>query len=251
MNTIKITDEVRDAARRLLDRHNAAEKDRAEARYQAGLNQAEAAVEYYGRGAPNEAYIRKRADRELPADQKMRERLEAIVSGKRKLIDADWWGTVYSDVDRAKLDKIAAMADPTRNSSEHERAVASAKLASAKARRPPGSKPEPPPLPTIAAEWDAMRRARSGAKRATKTPPPQSPKLSDSVAAAQMSDSVASSAKQTSDSLKTLNERRAAKRAAARAGLMCQVCGKPLAAQRVTARFCNVTCRSQAWRRTR
>jgi hypothetical protein len=48
--------------------------------------------------------------------------------------------------------------------------------------------------------------------------------------------------------LKTLNERRAAKRAAQRAGLKCQSCGKPLAARRVTARYCNVTCRSQAWR---
>jgi len=246
MNTIKITDEVRAKARQLLDRHNAAEKDRAEARYQAGLKQAEAAVEYYGRGAPNKPYIRKEADHERPADRDMRKRLEAIVNGKRKLIDAEWWRKVHGDVDRAKLDKIAALADPARNSSEHERAVASSKLASAKAKRPPGFRPEPPPLPTVA-EWDAMRRARSGAKRQTKTTPLQSPKLSDSVAVAHTSDSVAASAKQTPDSvatLKTLNERRAAKRA----NLKCQVCGKPLAAQRVTARFCSVTCRSQAWR---
>ena len=48
--------------------------------------------------------------------------------------------------------------------------------------------------------------------------------------------------------LKALNERRAAKRSAKRASLKCQTCGKPLAARRATARYCNVTCRSQAWR---
>jgi hypothetical protein len=43
------------------------------------------------------------------------------------------------------------------------------------------------------------------------------------------------------------NERRAAERAALRAGRKC-FCGKPLAAQRATAQYCGPTCRSQAWR---
>jgi hypothetical protein len=49
--------------------------------------------------------------------------------------------------------------------------------------------------------------------------------------------------------LRALNVKRAANRAAARTGLRCQTCGKPLsAAQRVTARFCGPTCRSKAFR---
>ena len=52
-----------------------------------------------------------------------------------------------------------------------------------------------------------------------------------------MSDSVASA--DTSDKLKALSEQRA--------GLRCQCCGKLLAARRATARYCNATCRSQAW----
>jgi hypothetical protein len=48
--------------------------------------------------------------------------------------------------------------------------------------------------------------------------------------------------------LKALNEGRAAKRAAARQGRTCAGCGKPINAQRSTARFCGPTCRSRAWR---
>jgi hypothetical protein len=44
------------------------------------------------------------------------------------------------------------------------------------------------------------------------------------------------------------NAKRTAERAAKRAGLVCQQCGKPLAAQRPAARFCGPTCRSQAHR---
>jgi hypothetical protein len=65
--------------------------------------------------------------------------------------------------------------------------------------------------------------------------------MSDSVAPLDTSDNVAR--------LKVLNERRAAKRAAQRIGLKCQACGKPLAARRATARYCDAACRSQAWRR--
>jgi hypothetical protein len=194
---LKVTDEIREAARRLLTRHLAGD---------------------------------------------VRKLLEAIVDGKRKLIDENWWRKAHGDVDRAKLDKLAALADPTRNTNEHERQVASDKLAAAKARRPPGARPEPPPLPTNLSGW--VRKPRK-----TKTVLSPNPKvtpvileLSDSVAPVQTSDSVAR--------LKALNERRAAGRAAKRASLKCQSCGKPLAARRVTARYCNATCRSQAWRST-
>jgi hypothetical protein len=196
---LKVTDEIREAARRLLTRHLAGD---------------------------------------------VRKLLEAIVDGKRKLIDENWWRKAHGDVDRAKLDKLAALADPTRNTNEHERQVASAKLAAAKVRRPPGMEPEPPPLPANLSEWVRVRRPRK-----TKTVPSPQPQpdpvileLSDSATPLQTSVSVAR--------LKALNERRAAGRAAKRASLKCQSCGKPLAARRVTARYCNATCRSQAWRAT-
>jgi len=48
--------------------------------------------------------------------------------------------------------------------------------------------------------------------------------------------------------LRALNARRAARRAAERAGLICHQCGKQLIARRPTARFCDATCRSRAWR---
>jgi hypothetical protein len=65
------------------------------------------------------------------------------------------------------------------------------------------------------------------------------PALSDNVATP-MSDNVAR--------LRALNVKRAADRAAARAGRKCEVCGKLLQAQRPTARFCGPTCRSKAFR---
>ena len=256
---IKVTNEVREAARRLLTQHNEAEAASKQGRQQKGL---------------------------LSGDD--RSRIKAIVEGQRKLINADWWRKVYGDIDRAKLDKIAAMADPARNSSEHERQVASTKLAAAKGRRAPGLPPESPPLPENLSEWIDRRK--------TKVPPtPQRSRrpsdsvaahasdsvatikrvaqiseaqrrsdsvsaapTSDSVAAARASASVAPSVKPVSDSvasapdsgLKALNARRAAQRAANRASLKCQTCGKPLAARRVTARYCNATCRSQAWRKS-
>ena len=208
----------------------------------------------------NKAKIRERANRELPGDEETRKLLEAIADGKRKMIDADWWRKIHGDiVDRAKLDKIAAMADPLRNDKENERRVAETSIhARLQARRPPGMPPRPPPLPKSAAEWIKRRKI--------KTPPRPSPLasriLSDSVAtpvpaqdarkrsADTVSDSVAGAA--TSDSVAHLNDhnkQRAAKRAKNRAGLKCRSCGKPLAAaQRATARYCNATCRSQAWR---
>jgi hypothetical protein len=111
---LKVTDEIREAARRLLTGE-----------------------------APR------------PADKK---RLEAIADGKRKRIDADWWRKVHGTIDRAKLDKIARLADPARNDNEPERQVATTKLLAAKARRPPGMRPPPPPLPENPSEWIRRRK---------------------------------------------------------------------------------------------
>lgn len=150
---IRITDEIREAAKRLLAKHNAEQAARVEARYEADLARAEALAaqrreQSGGNWAPDKEYIRKHVSAELPAEKDARQRLEAIVNGKRKLIDGSWWRDMYGDVvDRARLAKIAAMADPARNDKEHERATAAAKLAAAQARRPPGLRPPPPPLP--------------------------------------------------------------------------------------------------------
>src|SRR6202041_56745 len=108
-----------------------------------------------------------------------------------------------------------------------------AKLAAAKTRQPPGI-PSPPPLPTNPADWE--RRLR---KTKTRPSPQPSRRLSDSVASASMSDSVAST--HAFDKLKALNEQRAARRAEKRTGLKCQTCGKPLDARRATARYCSPT----------
>ena len=227
---IKITDEDSEAAARLLAKHNQAELVRAEARWQAKKN----------------FVMGRTARREFWEDKDIRLRLEAIVNGTRKLIRDDWWIKVHGTVDSKLLAKIAALADPARNSSEHEREVAEAKLASAKARRPPGIPPPPPPLPDFT---ELVRRRKMKQRKKTKTPPSPQPSrrgLSDSVASPVKPAPV----KGPSDSVARSNKQRAAKRAAARTGLTCQTCGKPLAAaQRATARYCSATCRSQAWRK--
>jgi hypothetical protein len=60
-------------------------------------------------------------------------KLDAIANGKQKTIDPDWWRRVHRDSDRAdnnaKRDKLAALANPKRNPNEHERRVAADKLA--------------------------------------------------------------------------------------------------------------------------
>jgi hypothetical protein len=244
---LKVTDEIREAARRLLTKHNAAETERVEERYQEGLTRAEGLAQRVS-GTANKERVRADAARERPADKEQRKRLEAIVDGTRKLIDPFWWRETHGDVDRAKLDKLERMADPARNANEHERAVAAAKLAAAKTRQPPGMRPRPAPLPQTSSEWLKARKTK------TRSPPPSPqpsrlPSMADSVAPASVSDSVA--APPMSDSvarLNSLNERRAALRAAKRASLKCKSCGKPLAARRATARYCNATCRSHAWR---
>jgi hypothetical protein len=164
--------------------------------------------------------------------------LQSIADGKRKRIDADWWKKFYADFDQTKLAKIAAMTDPATNSNEPQRKVAETKLAEFKPRLAPGMPPPPPPLPTDAAGWTRKRKAKTKTRTA-----PQLAQLADNFADASTSDSVSV--------LDVLNKRRAEKRAVMRAGLKCESCGKPLAARRATARYCNSTCRSQAWRTTR
>ena len=71
-------------------------------------------------------------ERALPTAD--RRTLSDIASGKRKWIRWEWWEEVHGVVSRAKIAKIAEMADPERNPFENERNVAAAKLAGLKAR---------------------------------------------------------------------------------------------------------------------
>jgi hypothetical protein len=229
---IKVTEKMREAARRVLARHNAGEADRVEARYEIGLAQAEWHAQQLGMKV-NKAHVRENAAREDPEDKDTRKRLEVIVNGTRKLVDADWWRKTHGDSDRAKRDKIAALADPARNPNEHERQVAERKLKAANSRRAPGIRPEPPPLPKNLDDWVDHRKPRKSKKSKT----PQAPKASQR----SLSDS--------SPWFKAMNGKRAAARLAKRTGLKCQTCGNSLVAQRVTARFCSVKCRVQSWRR--
>jgi hypothetical protein len=87
--------------------------------------------------------------------------LEALVDGKYKTIDVEWWRNLFVEpfeaANSAKLDAIAAMADPVRNPNEHERRVAERKLAEMTAKK----SPSPPGLE----EYD-RREAQRAAKRA-------------------------------------------------------------------------------------
>ena len=60
-------------------------------------------------------------------DDEDRERLEAIVEGQRKWIDARWWISLQA-IDQARLDKLRRLADPKLNDNENERRAAEAKL---------------------------------------------------------------------------------------------------------------------------
>jgi len=135
---LKITEEMREAARKLL-------------------KAAELPADAY-------SYVNDLAKRkQLQAIGKLnrtdRERLEAIANGTRKQIDGRWWREIHhSVVNQPKLDKLPRLADPERNDNIHERNLASERLAEFKARRPPGARPEPPPLPADAAGWMARRK---------------------------------------------------------------------------------------------
>lgn len=302
------------------------------------------------------------ARRLLLAEPKMealeRKRLEAIANGERKRIDAGWWRNIHHDVSRARLDKLAALADPARNDRQHERAVAERKLSELKSRRPPGVAPRPAPLPSGSAEWEARRKRKrkpdqTAPRKALLGPVTRGDPIEANSVAGPISlhsitptertallvkraelinhevdrqgraeariskaKSVTASAEMTQGyarlntgrylieaktllgridpdasfeawcganvqrpmrdcyrcmalagqgeperalwreraqrdekSRLTRNERRSAERAAVRAGLKCQTCGKPLTAQRPTARYCGPTCRSHAWRK--
>lgn len=97
-----------------------------------------------------------------------RDRLAAIADGTRKRIDALWWDRIHKVVDQVKLDKLQRLADPARNPMEHERAVAGRKLDELKARKPPGSRPEPRPLPDRIEDW--VRHVKTGRKPRRGTP---------------------------------------------------------------------------------
>jgi hypothetical protein len=131
--------------------------------------------------AMREAARKLSRDREVKLDGSDRALLRAVAEGKRKLIDGWWWSNVHKVVGRVKLDKLQAMADPARNPMEHERAVASRKLAGFKARRPPGLMPEPPPLPETLDEWDRDRWRRNPSRKGggvnTNTKPKPTPTL--------------------------------------------------------------------------
>jgi hypothetical protein len=108
----------------------------------------------------------------LKFDVPDRDLLTAIADGKRKLIRGHWWVKHFKVVDRTKLDKLRRLADPARNPSEHERAVADRKLREFKGRRPPGLGPEPPPLPDKLDYW--VRHKPLKRRPAPQTPPRRS-----------------------------------------------------------------------------
>jgi hypothetical protein len=122
-----------------------------------------------------------------------RKRLKAIADGERNVVDVGWWRATHGPKyvhtrdlkdaaeNRAKVEKIKAMADPARNPNEPQRKVAEDMLAKFKPKRPPSA----PGLdehdrreaaikealdaqwPKTAEEWEARKRAVQ-AERAAK-----------------------------------------------------------------------------------
>jgi hypothetical protein len=88
-----------------------------------------------------------------------RARLAAVAEGKRKQVDSLWWSKIHGRVSPEKLDKLQRLADPTGNPMERERAVARHKLTELKKHIPPGLPPMPPEIdPEMFAEPSARRR---------------------------------------------------------------------------------------------
>jgi hypothetical protein len=99
-----------------------------------------------------------------------RKQLKAIAdpASRRKFIDVDWWRWVHgrkyvhayniedAPANRAKVEKLEALADPKRNPNEHERKIAEAKLANFKPKQPP-SAPGLEEYDREQAEWKAER----------------------------------------------------------------------------------------------
>jgi hypothetical protein len=215
-----------------------------------------------------------------------RTKLRQIVAGKVKSVDVHWWREENGVAPRQvaakaekgfekKLTALKAMADPARNPNAHERQVAQAAFAKLQAagapkaphtRSAPGLEDYDREQARLQAELDrinarmfeafkAGRARREAERRNAATDSVARSDLTDSVAGRagrKPTDSVASPAhgKPTTDSVARQDwlARRTAQRAKARAGLRCLHCGKPLNAQRPTARFCNATCRSHAFR---
>jgi hypothetical protein len=75
-----------------------------------------------------------------------RQRLWALGFGKTlspktkslKTVDVEWWRSFHGLIYEERATRLAAMADPARNSNEHERKVAAAALARLKAKAAPG-----------------------------------------------------------------------------------------------------------------
>jgi len=111
-------------------------------------------------------------DRSLTLDKWDRNLLTAVVEGKRKQLDADWWRDKHKVVEQGKLDKLARMADPKLNPNAHERAVAADKLKAFKFRnRVPGLPPDAfrMPLP----DFVMPNYGRSRPESRQPSPPPK------------------------------------------------------------------------------
>jgi hypothetical protein len=115
----------------------------------------------------------------LKLDRSDRDVLAAVAGGKRKQLDVWWWRKIHRVVDQSKLDKLARLADPERNSNEHERAVAADKLKAFKGRRPPGLSPVPPPFDwgeAVRKRAEAIQQKQQQRRKPRKTEPaPQAP----------------------------------------------------------------------------
>jgi hypothetical protein len=169
-----------------------------------------------------------------------RRRLKAIVAGELRTISSVWWLTLNLGADLKLRQKLYRMSDPERNDNAHERAVAAEKLAKLSNRPIPGVPPRKPTPDNVTAKptpdnVTAKPTAKPTPDNVTKPTP-------DSV-----------TAKPTPDSAKrrdsaAAHAARARQRLATRTGLVCQSCGAPLAAQRVTARYCGATCRQRSHR---
>jgi hypothetical protein len=124
---MKVTDEIREAARRLerSSRRNSRKLPE-------GFDLSSDISEYY-KVLGDDLFA--------PIDYDAM-KLNTIADGKQKTIDPDWWQRVHrTHLDRGKRDKLSALADPNRNTNEHERRVAANMLAQYnKARSVPGLK---------------------------------------------------------------------------------------------------------------
>ena len=95
--------------------------------------------------------------------------------------------------------------------------------------------PKPTASVNVSSQATASDSVSSKATASDSVSPEPEPTASDSVSGRDKARAVSNAA-------------RAARRAEERAGRSCLTCGKPLTAQRGTARYCGPACRFQAWR---